>query len=306
MTAVQGANAPAQQKEFSPEAQAAIQAQSISGSFELRKLQKLMAELSSFDERNEAAMKKAKTTAIIGAVGAFLTLFASFALMATLDTGWGFVLPVVGVAVAIVFAVKHSRLSKADLINDFRLCLRPGLRDIAHDLDPEKKIRVRMDLAGPVARKKVSELQLPPGRNRKLTETVYQDPWCEVRLPLLDGNTALLEFEVKWRKRVRDYKTSRGKYKSKTKWRKECKAAATLIPASVVNWNEATLRARVDPASERARLVEKEGVTGARIERYWTYKGLSDPPKDAPPAREVVGMLLRLYAALRPAPGVSQ
>jgi hypothetical protein len=306
VTAAPTSSAPAAAKEFSPEAQEAIRTQSVSGSWELRKLQKLFAELATFDERNEAAVKKAKGSMTWAIVGTIASLFAGVAILGVFDTGLGFLLPVGGVALSIVLGRKWSALKKADLIDDFRICLRPGLRDIAQDLDPEKKIRVRMDLAGPVDRKKTSELQLPPGRNRKLTETIFQDPWCEVRLPMMDGSTAVLEFEVCWKKRVRDYRTSRGKYKSKTKWRKECTAVATLLPAAAVNWNQAALQSHLDPGSEKAKLVEKENLTGARMEKCWTYKGLSDPPKDAPPAREVVGMLLRLYAAMKPAPEVSK
>jgi hypothetical protein len=291
---------------FSPEAQAAIQSQSITGSWELRKLQKLMGELSHFDEVNEAAIAKAKKWMIVGIVAAFLGIFAGGMIMAFTDTGWGFLVTPAAAIMAVISGLKWSRLKKADLINDFRLCLRPGLRDIANDLDPDKKIRVRMDLAGPAERKKTSQQQLPPGRYRKLKETVYQDPWCEMKLPLLDGSTAVVEFEVCWRKLEREYRTSRGKIKSKTKWRKECTAAATLIPASPARWDMPALNARVDPAAEKAKLVEKDGVWSARMERYWTFKGLSDPPTDAPPAREVVGMLLRLYSAKSAAPGVAQ
>jgi hypothetical protein len=222
------------------------------------------------------------------------------------ETALGFLMPVAGVAAAVVFGLKMSRLKKADLIDDFRLCLRPGLRDLANDLDPEKKIRVRLDLAGPAERKQASKRELPPGRFLKLTETVYQDPWCEVKLPLVDGGAAVLEFEVCWRKLERRYRTSRGKTKWKTKWRKECTAAATLLPPAPVSWDEDALRARVHPDFEKVKLVEKDGVTGARMERYWTFKGTPDPPAGAPPAREVVGMLLRLYAARGAAPEVSR
>jgi hypothetical protein len=285
-------------KGFSPEAQAAIQTRTISGSWELRKLQKLMTELSHFDEVNDAAIKKAKKRMIVCIVAAVISFFVAFFVMGFTESWWSFLLPLAVTCAAVFFGRTHSRLKKADLINDFRLCLQPGLRDVAQDLDPGKKIRVRMDLAGPVERKQKSKQNLPAGRFLKQTETIFDDPWCEVRLPLVDGSTALLEFAVEWTKLERQRRNSRGKVKSKTKWRKKCAASATLLPPGPATWNEAALRAHLDPRKERAQLLEKDGLTGARLERQWVFKGADDPPQDAPPAREVVGLLLRLYSAM--------
>jgi len=111
---------------------------------------------------------------------------------------------------------------------------------------------------------------------------------------------------VCWKKLERRYRSRRGRIKLKTKWRKECTAAATLMPAMPVYWNGAVLQARMDPRREKAKLVAKDGVTGARLEKYWVFKGVSNPPQGAPPAREVVGLLLRLCYARGAAPGVSR
>lgn len=306
MTEAPRAAGPAAFKGFSPDAQAAIQARAITGNWELRKLQRLLSELAHFDEVNEAAAKKARNIMIGCIIGAFVSIFVAVMLLATLETPAGWLLTLALIAGAVVFGLRWSKLKKADLINDFRLCLQPGLRDIASDLDPAKKIRVRMDLAGPVTTKQKSKLEIPPGRYLKLTETIYEDPWCEVRLPLVDGTTALLEFEVKWIKRERKYRSSRGKTKYKTKWRKQCTAMATLLPPAPVTWNEAALRAKLDPKRERMKLLQEAGWTGARLERYWVFKGADDPPPDAPPAREVVGLLLRLCSAMGGASEVSR
>lgn len=302
MTETTGTGGRAGYREFSEEAKEAAKLRAISGSWELRKLQKLLSELSYFDESNEAAMKKAQTRMIICIVLTFVGIFAAFLLMGLTEIDWGWLLPVAAAGGIVYFGVVRSRLKGADLINDFRLCLQPGLRDIAQDLDPTKRIKVRMDLAGPVKTKQTSKLEVPPGRYMKVTETIFEDPWCEVRLALVDGSTALLDFHVQWVKIERKYRGSRGKIKYKTKWRKRCTAAATLIPPTPVVWNEVSLQARLDSRRERVQILQKEGVTGARMERRWVFKNPSDPPPDAPPAREVVGMLLRLSAAMG-APG---
>ncbi len=285
-------------KGFSPEALAAIRTRAITGSWELRKLLKVMTELSHFDEVNDAAIKTAKTRMMVCIFAGIFSFIIAFFLMAFTESLWCFLLPLAVGGAAAFFGITYSRLKKTDLINDFRLCLQPGLRDVAQDLDPEKKIRVRMDLAGPVQSKQKSKQNLPPGRFVKVTETIFEDPWCEVRLPLVDGSTALLEFEVEWTRIERERRNGRGKIKSKTKWRKKCAASATLLPPAPVSWNETALRARLDPRKEKAQLLEKDGVTGAKLERQWVFKGADDPPPEAPPAREVVGLLLRLYSAL--------
>jgi hypothetical protein len=59
------------------------------------------------------------------------------------------------------------------------------------------------------------------------------------------------------------------------------------------------LKAWTDGRKEKVQMVWKEGLTGARLERHWVFKAVGGPPGDAPPAREVVGMLLRLYGAMR-------
>lgn len=284
--------------EFSPEAREAIETQAITGAWELRKLQRVLGELTRFDEANEAATKQAQNRMLLSMAAVGICVVAMIVVTDWEAPGLGLLLPLPALGLAVHLWRRWKQLKQADLINDFRLCLMPGLRDMAQDLDPAKKIRVRMDLAGPVERKQKSKQELPPGRFQKLTETVFEDPWCEVRLPLVDGSTAVLEFEVVWVKHERRYSSRRGKTKFKTKWRKKCAATATLLPGGPRQWDEAALQARLDATRERAQLVEKDGVKAARLERYWVFKGAADPPPDAPPAREVVGMLLRLYSAM--------
>ena len=51
-------------------------------------------------------------------------------------------------------------------------------------------------------------------------------------------------------------------------------------------------------------MIEKDGVTGIRLERYWTFKATREMPSEAPEPKEVVGMFVRLMSAgERPAPG---
>jgi hypothetical protein len=229
---------------------------------------------------------------------AFLSIFLSFFLAMGLGA-FAALLPVGLALLAVRSGVRYYKLKKQDMIDDFRLCLRPVLRDIANDLDPDRKIKVEMDLSGPTQTKQKSKLQLPPGRYQKLTETVFLDPWCEVKLPLADGSTAILNFENCYRKFDRRYKASSGKIKWKTKWKKECLACATILPPAGVVWNQERLSARLDPKREKVKWVEKDGVTGARMDAWWMFKGTdSNLPSQAPPGTSIVGMLLRVHSAM--------
>lgn len=291
-------------EQFSAEAQQAIRERSLTGNWELKRLIKVLGELAHFDEVNEKATKKALGWTIGLFVGAFLSIFAGAILAGTMETGLGFLLIPIFLVLAILRLLQYKKLKKNDLIDDFRVCLRPVLKDVANDLDPEQKIKVKMDLAGPVDSKQTKKGPAPPGNYISGTQTTYEDPWCEVRLPLIDGTTAVVEFDVVWHKLDVKKQGRRGKIKFKTKWRKECTARATLMPPSSITWNEASLHERAQAKLEKVKMVEKEGITCARMERYWAFKNAGDAPGDAPPAREVVGLLLRLHAAMIAPPEV--
>lgn len=284
---------------LTPEARAAAQARRVSGNWELKPLIRLLGELAHVDEAVEQQTKKAMSMMILFIVLSFISIFVAVFVGEALELGAVVILLPLALAVlALVFGVRWRRLKKQDMINDFRICLRPVLRDISNDIDPNKKIKVEMDLTGPEDRKQTSKLELPPGRYQKLTETVYSDPWCEVKLPLADGTTMILAFENYYRKLERRYRTSRGKTKWKTKWRKDCVASATLIPAIAGAWNDPKLRNKLEKSREKLKYVDKEGVTCARLERSWSFKGGSDCPDMAPPGPHVVGLMLRLHAAM--------
>ncbi len=290
--------------QFSAEAQAAIRDRALTGSWELKRLIKVLGELAHFDEVNEKATKKALGWTIGLFVGSFLAIFAGAIIVSFTDSPIGFLLIPILLVLAIMRLIAYKKLKKQDLINDFRTCLRPALKDLANDLDPEQKIKVNMDLSGPIEKKRTSKGEIPPGRYIKVTESIYEDPWCEVRLPLIDGSTAVIQFDVVWHELEVKKRGSRGKTKFKTKWRKECTARATLLPPASITWNESSLRERADAKLEKVKMVEKDGITCARMERYWAYKNTGDVPSDAPPAREVVGLLLRLHSAMIAPPEV--
>ena len=280
-------------KGLSPEAQGVVKTRKLTGNWDLKRLVRVLAELAQFDDMIVQELKSNLKQIFIWCGATVIILIVCG------NLGGAFLLlPVLSAAWVVALFRKRNGLKKMDLIDDFRICLRPALRDLASDLDPEKKIKVEMNLSGPSPDKQTSQLELPPGRFQKLTATVFQDPWCEIRLSLIDGSTAIIKFENCYRKLQRRYRSRSGKTKWKTKWKKECSASATLLPGSPAVWQEKQLEARISPQWEKLKFFDKEGVRGATLEHFWLFKGASDPPSNAPQAREVVGLLLRLHGAM--------
>lgn len=292
-------------EDLTPEARAVIASRQIAGSYNVKNLVKLLDELAAFDAGTDEAADKAGSRMVVFIVLTFLGFMgAIFTLVAELFIVAPFViLPPLGLT--IYYWRRKKALKAIDLLNDFRTCLRPALLDLAQDLAPGEKLKVRLDLSAAVDSKLKSKKDLPT-RYLKLTESVYDDPWGEVTLPLADGSEASIEFSNCYRRYDRRYRASRGKTKSKTKWRKECQATASLCPAAAGAFDERRLQSTVNPELEKVKFAGKSGRTEARLVRYWVFKAASDLPSTAPSGKEVVGMLLRLSTAWKPAPGVAQ
>lgn len=284
-------------EDLHPETIAAAKERKLSGAFDGKRLLKILGELSKMDESTGAAIEKRHKQGVMMALATFASIIICAFITAFTGLWMVFVIPAVTGAVAAKNLIQAYRMKKRDdMLDDFRVLIRPVLRDVLADLDPEKKVKARLDLTGMADSKQVSKKELPPGRFQKLTETVQKDPWCELRLPLADGSVMTLEVTNEYHKIERRYKGRSGKIKWKSKWRKEAEVAATLLPPPGMQWNES---AQVAGADEKLKKFEKDGVTGKSLLRYWSFKGTNEEVAGtAPPAREVVGMMLRLHNAL--------
>ena len=99
---------------------------------------------------------------------------------------WGSVPFVLGVA-ALIVGIRMKKAARAiDLPNELRVTLRPVLRQLSQDLHPEEKIKVSMNLSGLDEKKCTGTKNLPPGRNRSLTQSAYDEDLGSIRMPLID------------------------------------------------------------------------------------------------------------------------
>ena len=282
---------------MSPTAEAAIAAKVLTGAWSGRGLVKLLGELEKWDEVVEA--KKAKMKVFwIASIAATILGFALMLVFFPYGIA-AFVIPFV-----LIFVLKKqlNKLQAGDIPDELRKTLRPVLKQLGQDLHPEEKIKGTIQLAGMDEARCTLKKDLPPGRNRSLKLSVYEADVCDLRLPLADGSTAVLRLSNSYSKLDRSYRSSRGKYKSKTKWKKASTATAMLIPAERLNWEPARMQQYLDKANERLSFAEKDGVMAARLDRYYKFKKAGDAPSDVVPAAEVVKLFVRL-TGMRPLGG---
>lgn len=279
--------------ELSPAARAAVESKSITGGWDGKSLLKLLGELDRWDEVVEQKKSTGKKMLIGGIVG-----FVPSVILLGFEPITG----CTGIALSIGCAIfgyrKRKSAQKVDLPNELRVTLRPVLKKLKQDLHPEEKIKVDLNLQTYNEDKpaKKREYQHPRG---KFTESSYVEDLGQVRMPLTDGSTALVRIENAYIELKRSYRSTRGKYKIKTKWKKMTTVTAMLIPGERIPWQSGRATQLVDPQNERITFSEKNGVMAARLDRYYKFKAAGNAPENVPPAEDVMRMLIRL-SALRP------
>lgn len=286
-------------KGLSPDAAAALRARKIEGSWESRSLQKVLAELEVWDLAAESRKKTAKAMIWIGVVGALFSIVSFFVMLgeveswATLLWPLGFLAAFVG---TVVFGVKKSRTAQAmDLPDEIRMLVRPVVRQLSQDLDPKQKLKVEIDLQSIVENKPKSTQNLPPRRGAtKLEESLYEEPVCAIRMPLADGSEAVLRIANEYSRKVKHYRGRSGKSKTKTKWKKASTVTGILVPTPAMNWRPERIDQFLDRQREKFEFVEKEGLRNARLDRYYKFASIGNPPSNTAPLDEVMHMFLRL------------
>lgn len=282
--------------ELSPAARAAVEKRSLDGGWDVRSLVKLMAELERWDHMAEARKARAKKVFIGGITGTFFGIFAMVAAATITDHFlWGLPLYLLPLVVLILGIRMRRAARNIDLPDELRLCLKPVIRQLAQDLHPDEKIRVTMNLAGIDEKKCANTRDLPPGRNRSLRQSTYEEGLCTLRLPLVDGSEAVLRMDNTYLKLHKSYKGRSGKIKYKTKWKKLSTVTAILIPPTRINWEPARMQQHIDRNNEKMSFVEKDGVMAARLDRYYKFKA-ADIPSEVPPSADILRMFVRLTA----------
>lgn len=149
------------------------------------------------------------------AVAIALTIAAAFAL--------GAVAALVMLAVTIALGYFYFWTKRIDVSNNFRQFAIPVLTVFREDIDAGHPVHLELDLAAPTApsKKQLEKKPYKQGAYHKVIETHYLDPWMSAEARLVDGTKLSWRVTDSIRERKKTKRNARGKYKTKTKYRKK-------------------------------------------------------------------------------------
>ncbi len=269
-------------------AQNAATAKAITGEWDYPGFDQLLKELIAYDKTMDARVGRRKIWMLISIFICTLA-FVTMLVLSNFVNGAAFGGAGFGGAIAnLIVSIQLWRKSKKLALPEAALeMLHQLVRFLHQDLDPKAKITTTIDLSGLTDEKKQSIIPM---------QWSYLDPWCTIRFKLRDGYVVLVRQTDSFIETTRTRKNARGKKKSKTNWKKQSRVTARIIPPAPVKWGAPP---KVDHVWERIKVVAKQDLSVAVLDRWWAYKTPTHAPTDAPPAKEIVGMLFRL-CSMRP------
>ena len=291
-------------EEIGPEAEQVVTEKKLEGKKKLPAWLDLLEKLTAFDRNTDKFISKYKkrttlfTTLFV--VGIFLVFFSFVITGANL-----IVAAVVGAAtiVALIFLILSRRQRKkymaVDLTNDFRSVVLPLLRALSEDIE-SNKVNLKLDLRSHADKMKESgKEEVPPGRFRRVVQTTFDSPWCDLSTVLVDKNMINLSIGTQSTRIERYWSNPRGKSKYKQKWRQTTTVQTSLVPGvDVFAWNEEGIGEISE--SEKMKLSEKKGANVCRLTRKFTFKSVHNTPEESIKSNDVIGMFFELYRMLNP------
>ncbi len=166
-----------------------------------------------------------KSQTRFGCTFGILIVMTFVAVIVFSNIGWG-PLPLAALALFVVATIAFfwlwRWLAGIDVSNNLRSFVLPVLALFREDIDPKAPVHLRLELGKPTdASKKASESDpYKKGAYHKIIDTVYVDPWMSADAVLVDGTRLSWSVTDRIRERRQTKRNSRGKYKTKTKYRK--------------------------------------------------------------------------------------
>ncbi len=297
-------------KGLSKMAETAVLKRQVMGRLRMNRWLRILRELSSYDEAGDLLRSRSKKGAGISVVSCIVLLVLLFVfwgggelLIVSVALGAGALLTL---AFSIFFLKKLKQLDALDLANDFRSILLPFLVAIREDVPSTEKVKLNLDLAGPSEAKMIRKGNLGKKGGKEIEETVYSDPWCHLEAPLAAGKHIRLDIANIYTRHQISWRTTRGKNKSKSKWRKLVVVRAEMAPDAV--------RFTLDPVALKKgqkevglKLKKRTEGEAVAIKMKKKFKAIgNDPPVDTVQAKELIALFLRLGSLIRPIPTGSQ
>ncbi|MGK2857028.1 MAG: hypothetical protein ACSLFQ_07470 [Thermoanaerobaculia bacterium] len=215
-------------KALTPEQRAVLKDKRLSGSFTPHAALALLKPVGEFDRMSD----KARTP--IGCWSAALFVFSIVALIVTANgvLPWFLGVPLVlGLFGGFVyFLVTVIKLSKHDLSNNFREIALPFFALLKEDMESGEPMQFKLDLSSPIdkAKKTGESDKYELGVYHKVIDSYYRDAWFEGSAWLADGSALSWSVVEEITSSARTKRNARGKYKTKTKYRKVCQLAVDV------------------------------------------------------------------------------
>jgi hypothetical protein len=281
-------------EDLSPAAQTIVERKRVTSRRRLKEWLDVFKEIADFDEAVKPLCSRA------GALGGIFGIIAIVTLLLTvLVTYYAALAAIPSGALAVYYGMRWRRFRSVALVNDFEVVVLPFLRIIAEDVDQDARISLKLDMSGPTDDKIITTKEMPPGRFKKVIQTIHRDPWCHLNVPLAEGSRLLLTVTNTYLSEDRRWKNARRKSKRRVKWKKVVKVTAGLIPnGRNTEFDQKAVRAGTK--KERLKLAEKKHRTVARLTRTFKFKAVNQLPQESVSAKELVQMFFQLGSLLEP------
>lgn len=230
----------------------------------------------------DQAVGKNKTS--MGCTLAFCVVAAIVSIF-LLSSGVGFVtlpLAIIGFFISLHFYRFAAKIDVSDNLGGFAVPMLKLLRD---DFNTDEPVHVTLDLRQPTAKEKLVSVSDPykQGAYYKIIDTIYKDPWFSGEALLRDGSRFRWSIEDTIRESKKSKKTPRGKYKTKTKFKKKSSIDVELV-----------LKKKTYAVEGAAKETEKGNVM--RATRKYIH-----PSNEPIPLDPLVELMGGIYKAARPA-----
>ncbi|MFC1849821.1 hypothetical protein ACFL27_06395 [candidate division CSSED10-310 bacterium] len=284
------------QQEHGAQIQALLDAKRMQGEWPLTRINYFISQLTEYDLVIE---KKAKVYTGLTAgsfIGAFIFIF-----VAAFLENWkvALIIPVL-IVVGIITLIITMKYSKLDLRNEFREFLAPLLDNLKEDIKPESDISLDLHLTS------VEDKAFFQGKSDKYSKGVYHKCYDHIyerdlltmSLPLIDGNRLALSGHEYLIKSVKTKRNPRGKYKTKTKYKKKVMFDIRLR----INPDKFQIKKLPDEGKGplKRTVSVKGGQAGKTLRLQFTSKvggGLEDP---VPDWKITLEQIVYLYSFLSP------
>jgi len=201
-------------KSLDDEQKAFVREKKIEKNYRIKRWLEFFEKVAEMDMRSDAFRDKSFKYLIgLGVVGFLLLILGSgflpgLILLAALSIVFSFLL---------WLFFQHKKI---DLENHFRLTIVPLLSILKEEIDNDTKLYVAVDCSDQMAKEKVQRVVEPESKTMPyFTATYYKNPWFYIEGTMKDGTYISMNFEDLIRKKDITKRGSRGKVKTKNKFK---------------------------------------------------------------------------------------